>query len=138
MAGPEYQIAALWMEGKLSFLEQLCLKSFVDAGHHVKLYHYGPLENVPDGMELANAEEVLESNAPINQIIYKGCDLELPLTPPKPPCHDDENSCEFQSAQQHCNRANPFGAVAERFKCPGRSNNWPQPWTDIRNAGRSA
>lgn len=51
------------MEGKLSFLEQLCLKSFVDAGHHVKLYHYGPLENVPDGMELANAEEVLPRDA---------------------------------------------------------------------------
>ena len=63
MAGPEYQIAALWMEGKLSFLEQLCLKSFVDAGHHVKLYHYGPLENVPDGMELADAEEVLSRDA---------------------------------------------------------------------------
>lgn len=51
------------MEGKLSFLEQLCLKSFVDAGHHVKLYHYGPLENVPDGMELADAEEVLPRDA---------------------------------------------------------------------------
>lgn len=63
MAGPEYQIAALWMEGKLSFLEQLCLKSFVDAGHHVKLYHYGPLENVPDGLELADAEEILSRDA---------------------------------------------------------------------------
>ncbi|WGI22369.1 hypothetical protein [Amylibacter sp. IMCC11727] len=59
MAGKEYQIAALWMEGSLSFLEQLCLKSFVDAGHHVKLYHYGPLQNVPDGMELADASVVL-------------------------------------------------------------------------------
>lgn len=55
----EYQIAALWMEGALSFLEQLCLKSFVDAGHHVKLYHYGPLKNVPDRIELANANDVL-------------------------------------------------------------------------------
>lgn len=59
MAGKDYQIAALWMEGSLSFLEQLCLKSFVDAGHHVKLYHYGPLRNVPEGMELADAAEVL-------------------------------------------------------------------------------
>lgn len=56
---PDYQIAALWMEGRLSYLEQLCLKSFVDAGHHVKLYHYGPLENVPSGVELADANEVL-------------------------------------------------------------------------------
>jgi len=47
------------MEGSLSFLEQLCLKSFVDAGHHVKLYHYGPLQNVPDGIELARAGDIL-------------------------------------------------------------------------------
>lgn len=63
MAAPEYQIAALWMEGKLSFLEQLCLKSFVDAGHHVKLYHYGLLENVPEGIELADAAEILPRDA---------------------------------------------------------------------------
>lgn len=55
----DYTIAALWMEGALSFLEQLCLKSFVDAGHAVKLYHYGPLQNVPQGIELANAEDIL-------------------------------------------------------------------------------
>jgi hypothetical protein len=55
----DYQIAMLWMHGPLSFLEQLCVKSFVDAGHHVKLYHYGELQNVPDGVELASADEVL-------------------------------------------------------------------------------
>jgi len=55
----DYQIAALWMEGSLGFLEQLCLKSFIAAGQHVKLYHYGPLENVPEGVELADANEVL-------------------------------------------------------------------------------
>ncbi len=59
MAAKNYQISALWMEGSLSFLEQLCLKSFVDAGHHVKLYHYGPLQNVPEGIELADADDVL-------------------------------------------------------------------------------
>ena len=52
-------IAMLWMEGPLSFLEQLCVKSFVDAGHQIVLYHYGPLENVPSGVELADAAEIL-------------------------------------------------------------------------------
>ncbi|TCO74006.1 hypothetical protein [Rhodovulum euryhalinum] len=52
-------IAALWIEGPLSFLEQLCLKSFVDAGHRLVLYHYGPLENVPEGIELADAGDIL-------------------------------------------------------------------------------
>lgn len=34
----EYQVAALWIGGPLSYLEQLCLKSFVDAGQHIRLY----------------------------------------------------------------------------------------------------
>lgn len=54
-----YTIGALWMEGALSFLEQLCLKSFIDAGHQVVLYHYGPLENVPDGITLADANDIM-------------------------------------------------------------------------------
>lgn len=52
-------IAALWIGGDLSFLEQLCLKSFVDAGHHLRLYRYGPIGNAPAGVELADAAEIL-------------------------------------------------------------------------------
>lgn len=59
MPHPLPTIAALWMEGALSYLEQLCLKSFVDAGHKVVLYHYGPLQNVPEGIELGDAAEFL-------------------------------------------------------------------------------
>lgn len=55
----DYVIGALWMEGPLSYLEQLCLKSFLDNGHRVVLYHYGELEHVPDGIELADANEIL-------------------------------------------------------------------------------
>ncbi|MGB0411179.1 MAG: hypothetical protein ACPGFA_06310 [Pikeienuella sp.] len=54
-----YQIGALWIEGRLSFLEQLCLKSYVDAGHHTILYHYGEVTGVPDGVEMRDANEVL-------------------------------------------------------------------------------
>lgn len=55
----DYQVAALWIGGALSFLEQLCLKSFVDAGQHIRLYHYDPIPNVPAGVELADAAEIL-------------------------------------------------------------------------------
>lgn len=55
----DYQIAALWMGGNLSFLEQLCLKSFVDVGHHVRLYSYEPIGNAPEGVEHADANEIL-------------------------------------------------------------------------------
>lgn len=56
---PEYQIAALWIGGPLSFLEQLCLASFVHAGHHTRLYTYENVPNVPSGVEVADAAEIL-------------------------------------------------------------------------------
>ena len=43
-------IAMLWMRGRLSFVEQLCIRSFQDAGHHVVLYSYEELGAVPDGV----------------------------------------------------------------------------------------
>lgn len=52
-------IGMLWMEGPLSYLEQLCVKSFVDAGHEVILYHYGDVYNVPDGVQMDTAEQFL-------------------------------------------------------------------------------
>ncbi len=55
----EYQIGALWIGGALSFLEQLCLRSFVDAGQHVKLFTYGEVQNIPDGIEIADANDIL-------------------------------------------------------------------------------
>mgnify|MGYP001160617609 FL=1 len=56
---PEHRIAALWIGGDLSFLEQLCLKSFLDAGHHVALYTYEAVTNAPEGVEMAPAAAVL-------------------------------------------------------------------------------
>lgn len=53
------RISALWIEGSLSFLEQLCLKSFIDAGHKVTLYHYGDVEKVPEGVDMSSATEFL-------------------------------------------------------------------------------
>jgi SAM-dependent methyltransferase len=52
-------IASLWIGGPLSWLEQLCLTSFADAGHQVTLYSYEPVENAPHGIELADAAEIL-------------------------------------------------------------------------------
>jgi len=57
----EYQIGALWIGGSLSFLEQLCLKSFIDAGQHVKLFTYGDVKHVPDGVEIADANAILST-----------------------------------------------------------------------------
>ncbi len=54
----EYRIGALWIGGNLSYLEQLCLKSFVDAGHHVTLYTYEGVTNAPEGVEVADANTI--------------------------------------------------------------------------------
>ena len=56
---PEYRVAALWIGGPLSFLEQLCLISFVHAGQHITLYTYEDVPNVPPGVEVADAKTIL-------------------------------------------------------------------------------
>jgi hypothetical protein len=55
----EYQIGALWIGGDLSYLEQLCLVSFIHAGQHVKLYTYGDVTNAPAGVEIADANTIM-------------------------------------------------------------------------------
>lgn len=55
----ELTIGMLWMEGPLSYLEQLCMVSFLDAGHPVRLYSYGGVSHVPEGVEMRPAAEIL-------------------------------------------------------------------------------
>ncbi len=51
-------VASLWIGGSLSFLEQLCLKSFADHGHRTILYTYGEVTGVPDGVEVLDANTI--------------------------------------------------------------------------------
>ena len=52
------EIASLWIGGRLSWFEQLCLVSFVRAGHRVTLYSYEPIANLPEGVEAGDAGEI--------------------------------------------------------------------------------
>jgi len=52
-------LSVLWIEGKLSYIENLCLRSMVACGHTVHLYSYGEVTNVPEGVELCSAESIL-------------------------------------------------------------------------------
>ena len=54
-------IGSLWVDGDLSYVEQACLLSFVDQGHKVVLFHYGPVDNVPDEIELVDAREIYDT-----------------------------------------------------------------------------
>ncbi|MDF1661587.1 MAG: glycosyltransferase [Planctomycetota bacterium] len=52
-------VNALWIGKALSKLEFLCLSSFVQHGHHVNLFRYNKLENVPEGIHEQDAREIL-------------------------------------------------------------------------------
>ena len=54
-------VQGLWVGGRLSTLERLCVRSYCAHGHEFHLYHYDALKNVPQlgGLRLMNAEEIL-------------------------------------------------------------------------------
>lgn len=62
------EIATLWIGGRLSWLEQLCLKSFADNGHHITLYSYSLIENVPEGVHVADAEDIFPSEPMLRHV----------------------------------------------------------------------
>ena len=52
-------VGALWIGGSLTWLEQLCLKSFVDQGHPTVLYTYGEVQGIPEGVEVRDGRDVV-------------------------------------------------------------------------------
>jgi hypothetical protein len=52
-------IQTLWIGNKLSSMERLSLASFVHHGHDVHLYTYGDVEDVPDGVEIKDGNDIL-------------------------------------------------------------------------------
>jgi len=56
------RVGTLWIGGRLSWLEQLCLASFTDHGHAVTLYSYEGVDNAPPGVALADAAAVFPAD----------------------------------------------------------------------------
>ncbi|MEM6695606.1 MAG: glycosyltransferase family 2 protein [Pseudomonadota bacterium] len=56
-------VASLWIGGELSYLEQVCLKSFADHGHRVILYTYGAVTGVPDCVEVFDANLIFPNQS---------------------------------------------------------------------------
>ncbi|MEM6480121.1 MAG: hypothetical protein AAF841_10785 [Pseudomonadota bacterium] len=52
-------IASLWVGARLSWVEQLCLKSWQDAGHAVTLFTLGDVAGLPTGIARARAQDIL-------------------------------------------------------------------------------
>jgi len=57
---PLPKMASFWTGHPMSFIEYVCLKSYVDAGHDVTLYHIGEVGDVPDGIHLRDSREIYE------------------------------------------------------------------------------
>ena len=56
------EVGTLWIGGALSWLEQLCLKSFVDRGQKITLFSYEDIPNVPEGVIRRDGREVLDTD----------------------------------------------------------------------------
>lgn len=56
------EVGTLWIGGSLSWMEQLCLKSFVDRGQQITLFSYEPIPNVPAGVIRRDGREVLDTD----------------------------------------------------------------------------
>ncbi len=52
-------VQSLWIGSRLSTMEQLAIRSFLECGHPFHLYAYGPLENVPAGTTICDGREIL-------------------------------------------------------------------------------
>jgi hypothetical protein len=56
------EVGTLWIGGPLSWMEQLCLKSFVDKGQKITLFSYEDIPNVPDGVIRRDGREVIDTD----------------------------------------------------------------------------
>ena len=66
----EFNVCAhmFWAYGELSQLEKLSVASFVHHGYALKLWSYDKIPNLPDGVELCNAREIIaEERVFLNQ-----------------------------------------------------------------------
>ncbi|MGX0974684.1 hypothetical protein ACSSVY_000380 [Roseovarius sp. MBR-51] len=56
------EVGTLWIGGPLSWMEQLCLKSFVDKGQRVTLFGYEGIPNLPDGVIFCDGREIIDTD----------------------------------------------------------------------------
>ena len=54
-----YSVASLWIGPALSWMEQICLMSFLENGHETILYCYDDVANVPLGVQVRDANDLM-------------------------------------------------------------------------------
>ncbi len=58
----EREVGTLWIGGPLSWMEQLCLKSFVDQGQKITLFSFEDIPNVPSGVIRRDGREIIDTD----------------------------------------------------------------------------
>lgn len=62
------EVCSFW-HGELSYLERICIASFIEQGHRFRLYAYEPLTGLPPGCEMVDAATVVPR---AEMFFYKG------------------------------------------------------------------
>ena len=57
---PRQVVSTFWHGGPLPALDLACLRSFVAAGHDVRIYSFHVINDVPDGIGVADAREIVD------------------------------------------------------------------------------
>ena len=57
---PRRVVSTFWHGGALPALDLACLRSFVAAGHDVRIYSFHAIDGVPDGIGVADAREIVD------------------------------------------------------------------------------
>lgn len=60
MTPTKHVFQSFWHGGAVSPYEKLCMKSFVDHGHSFHLYTFCPQLNVPNGIQLKSAADIID------------------------------------------------------------------------------
>ena len=53
---------SLWLGKRLSVMEQLSIRSFLDQGYSFHLYTYQDVENIPQGTTIRRGDEILPAD----------------------------------------------------------------------------
>lgn len=61
--GVAEQFHSLWIGAKLGETELLTLKSFLEKGHRINLWTYNEIKNVPEGILLRNANDIIPESS---------------------------------------------------------------------------
>jgi hypothetical protein len=64
-------VASFWAGGPLPALDQACLASFAHAGHQVTLFSFEQLRDLPDGVVLADAGDIVDRSS-LDAFIHEG------------------------------------------------------------------